>query len=626
MSNNSTESARNVTSFEDVLNTLRQTLDFVSDDTFSWEDVVSTLVIKLSNTDSINKDNPASNATQIQLTSERNSGDSVRKTEDFFPSLVLNQTFKSWRLSVPVRINAENIRRFDESSVSNETSWLNEKIQLRRRLLNGDENGNGNPNLQMCYGNDIMPLRRVLGVGDYLVFVKRKNAEVFEAFGVSKEVNLGSGKQLYVANNAQQDASSFDFAKINDSSTECLEIEEIPDDLSVEALGKILSEMYNHPLSQKTTAIHMFAIKYGKIISEKNYSGSAIITAAGINPTYSTEINEGVNLYKSILKNEYGILFADGTSAVDNTENSSPKNVLPQLSKRAKPNGPFNSILYGAPGTGKTYATAQYAVAIIENKSADDVSKEPRADIMQRYNSYVENKKIVFTTFHQNYGYEDFIQGIRPDTSGKEMTFKTVDGVFKSIADKAMHDANENYVIIIDEINRANISKVFGELITLIEADKRWGEDNAISITLPSGDVFAVPNNLYIVGTMNSADKSISLIDTALRRRFEFIEYVPNLTLINDEKLKAVLEKLNIGIAAELNSTDLLVGHSYFMNRTQDDICEIMNRSIIPLLYEYFFDNHKKVEAQVKKAVEGLDVEIESSIIGRIKLKQKGSN
>lgn len=177
-------------------------MNYVSDDTFSWDDVIGTLVIKLKNTDSINKDNPASNATQIQLTSEKNPGESARKTEDFFPSLVLNQTFKSWRLAVPVRINTENIKKFDDSSVSNDVVWLDEKVQLRRRLLNGDENGNGNPNLQMCYGNDIMPLRRVLGVGDYLVFVKRKNAEVFEAFGISKEANLGNGKQLYVANNS----------------------------------------------------------------------------------------------------------------------------------------------------------------------------------------------------------------------------------------------------------------------------------------------------------------------------------------------------------------------------------------------------------------------------------------
>jgi len=231
----------------------------------------------------------------------------------------------------------------------------------------------------------------------------------------------------------------------------------------------------------------------------------------------------------------------------------------------------------------------------------------------------------VFTTFHQNYGYEDFIQGIRPDTSAKEMSFKTVDGVFKVIADRAMKHPEKDYVIIIDEINRANISKVFGELITLIENDKRWGEENAINATLPSGESFAVPNNLYIVGTMNSADKSISLIDTALRRRFDFVEYVPNLKLVSDDKLRAVLETLNKGIATELNSTDLLVGHSYFMGKTADDLCDIMNRSIIPLLYEYFFDNHKKVEAQIKKAIEGMDVEIESSSAGRIKLVKKGA-
>ena len=297
--------------------------------------------------------------------------------------------------------------------------------------------------------------------------------------------------------------------------------------------------------------------------------------------------------------------------------------LLPALHKRTRKSFELNSILYGAPGTGKTYATAKYALAITEGKPLEYYKDVPREDIMSRYNQLVKDGQVVFTTFHQNYGYEDFIQGIRPDISTQEMRFKTVDGVFKKIAEKAMDEPEKDFVIIIDEINRANISKVFGELITLIEDDKRWGEENAVSVTLPSGEIFAVPNNLYIVGTMNSADKSISLIDTALRRRFDFIEFVPDLTLISDSKLKDVLEKLNEGIEKELNSTDLLIGHSYFINKTIDDICNIMNRSIIPLLYEYFFDNKNKVEAQLKSALEGLNVETDSNSMGRIKIKKK---
>jgi len=311
--------------------------------------------------------------------------------------------------------------------------------------------------------------------------------------------------------------------------------------------------------------------------------------------------------------------------AIENEQNISEikEKVLPILPKRVRKLFELNSILYGAPGTGKTYATAKYALAIVSNKSLEDFSSVPREEIMKEYNTLIKEKQVVFTTFHQNYGYEDFIQGIRPDTTTAEMRFKTVDGVFKQIAEKAMDTPEKDFVIIIDEINRANISKVFGELITLIEDDKRWGEENAVSVTLPSGEIFAVPNNLYIVGTMNSADKSISLIDTALRRRFEFVEFIPDLSLIADSKLKKVLKNLNEGISKELNSTDLLVGHSYFINKNAEDICTIMNRSIIPLLYEYFFDNKNKVEAQLKSALEEMDVEIISNTMGRIKIQKK---
>ena len=336
----------------------------------------------------------------------------------------------------------------------------------------------------------------------------------------------------------------------------------------------------------------------------------------------------GLNDYKSAI---YALLndtyvkdeVIDGEDVSEVITEEDIKKILPALPKRTRKAFELNSILYGAPGTGKTYATAKYALAITEGKPLEYYKDVPREDIMSRYNQLVKDEQVVFTTFHQNYGYEDFIQGIRPDTSTQEMRFKTVDGVFKKIAEKAMDKPEKDFVIIVDEINRANISKVFGELITLIEDDKRWGEENAVSVTLPSGEIFAVPNNLYIVGTMNSADKSISLIDTALRRRFDFVEFVPDLTLISDAKLNAVLKKLNEGIEKELNSTDLLVGHSYFINKNVDDICNIMNRNIIPLLYEYFFDNKNKVEAQLKSALEGLDVEIVSNAMGRIKIKKK---
>lgn len=300
-------------------------------------------------------------------------------------------------------------------------------------------------------------------------------------------------------------------------------------------------------------------------------------------------------------------------------------NILPVFGKRTGYYFPFNTILYGAPGTGKTYSTVEYALSICKKLNVDLKQKtvSERATAMKEYHDLMNQGRIVFTTFHQSYGYEDFIQGLRPNTENGTLTFVPVDGVFKNICAKALASPDDNFVIIIDEINRANISKVFGELITLIESDKRWGELNSLSVTLPSGDVFAVPNNLYIIGTMNSADKSISLIDAALRRRFDFIEVVPNLDLIEDSVLKTVLERLNKGLISELESTDLLIGHAYFIGKSADDLCDIMNHSIIPLLYEYFYDNSKKVGDQIKRAIEGYDFEITASTMGRIKLVKK---
>lgn len=316
--------------------------------------------------------------------------------------------------------------------------------------------------------------------------------------------------------------------------------------------------------------------------------------------------------------------FVNSGEAVSSTMEN--ETYLPALSPReAEKVVPLNFILYGAPGTGKTYATAEYAMAIIERRKVNLTQKTPeeRIELMRKYKEAIQNGRITFTTFHQSYGYEDFIQGLRPDTQNGGFNFIPVDGVFKRIADEAIKHGDKDYVIIIDEINRANISKVFGELITLIEEDKRWGEINALSVTLPSGQIFAVPNNLFIVGTMNSADKSISLIDAALRRRFAFMEVVPDASIVEDAVLKTVLKRLNEELFRELDSTDLLVGHAYFIGKTEKNLCEIMNHSIIPLLYEYFYDNSNKVKNILEKAIAGYNFKVTPAKVGRIRLTVK---
>ena len=165
----------------------------------------------------------------------------------------------------------------------------------------------------------------------------------------------------------------------------------------------------------------------------------------------------------------------------------------------------------------------------------------------------------------------------------------------------------KNYILIIDEINRGNISKIFGELITLIEPSKRIGAEEEIRVKLPySGDSeepFGVPQNLYILGTMNTADRSIALMDTALRRRFEFIEMLPDLEVLNDLlvdgiNIKLMLEKINQRVEY-LYDKDHTIGHAYFMslkeNATLEELENIFKNKIIPLLQEYFYDDWEKI-------------------------------
>lgn len=430
-----------------------------------------------------------------------------------------------------------------------------------------------------------------------------------------------------------------------------------------------------------------------------------------------------------------------------------------------------NTILYGPPGTGKTYNTVMYAVAIIENKKLEEIKKENYTEVIDRYNKYKEDGLIEFTTFHQSYGYEEFIEGIKPvihsdEEDETDIQYEVVPGLFKKFCDIAgkpilrkekcdiginesptiwkislegsgenstrtecmknehirigydeygreitnlfkgvagrhilnyfindmsigdivmsCYDCNtvdaigvvtgeyewhdeypeykrlrkvnwivkgikeniikinngsrlsnptvyklrmdlsdvmeiiekyskntieveekkKNHVFIIDEINRGNISKIFGELITLIEPTKRIGQTEGQKVRLPySQKLFGVPNNVYLIGTMNTADRSIATIDTALRRRFNFKEMLPDEEVLDgiyveDVSIKDIFIKMNKRITV-LFDREHTLGHAYFLPLkdapTIETLANIFENSIIPLLQEYFYEDYEKI-------------------------------
>ena len=256
----------------------------------------------------------------------------------------------------------------------------------------------------------------------------------------------------------------------------------------------------------------------------------------------------------------------------------------------------LNRILYGPPGTGKTFDAVSDAVQIIDD--SDD--RLPRELVKARFNELRGRGQIEFVTFHQNYAYEDFIEGIRPVLKKRELAYELRDGIFKKIAKRASEDPEANYVLVIDEINRGNIAKIFGELITLIEPSKRLGGDDAAEARLPySQELFGVPPNLHLIGTMNTADRGILLLDAALRRRFEFVEKMPDTRHIEDDIQdvdgKALLNAINRRIA-ESQDRDHQIGHTYLMRvKTLRELARAFQTQIVPLLQEYFYDDWEKM-------------------------------
>lgn len=364
---------------------------------------------------------------------------------------------------------------------------------------------------------------------------------------------------------------------------------------------------------------------------------------------------------------------------------------------------PLNQILYGPPGTGKTYNTINKALEIIEGK---EPSEEERKNgvAKKRFDEYVENGQVVFTTFHQSMSYEDFVEGIKPKTNDEnEIYYKVEAGIFKNICSKSkgyksnfeevlellkqevsevdgkdpllikgknthfdvkykgthvfyihpratskgkdawypvnidnirtyfetgdatgvynptyvkgiidflskerglqrkVSSPNKKHVLIIDEINRGNVSAIFGELITLLEESKRLGNKEELKVKLPySKETFGVPNNLYIIGTMNTADRSVEALDTALRRRFVFKEMMPKPDLLEYKEevgidLQLVLETINERIKVLLDR-DHQIGHSYFIKvNSFEELKRAFSVEIIPLLQEYFYGDYIKI-------------------------------
>lgn len=343
------------------------------------------------------------------------------------------------------------------------------------------------------------------------------------------------------------------------------------------------------------------------------------------------QMEEGLLPYESFLELQYeankndhdsSIMSFTKQNATMKTEYRMPDPIVKTAKKLLDNAGQI--ILQGAPGCGKTYITTELAVYL-----CDGQVPASRAALKARYKELEKESRIGFTTFHQSLDYEEFVEGMKPDTENadpstgsgqvREMRFAVKPGIFKRMCERAGKD-NAPHVLIIDEINRANISKVLGELITLIEKTKRVGAEDEFCVTLPySGEHFGVPQNLYIIGTMNTADRSLGYIDYAIRRRFAFLPLKSEWAVVREfygdrgelmNRQHELYTRIRNLVKDHLNEDflldDVMIGHSYFLAATEEDYKLNLDYKIRPLLEEYLRDGILVEDGTVKDTIKNL--------------------
>ncbi|MEU7029868.1 AAA family ATPase [Streptomyces sp. NPDC046275] len=259
------------------------------------------------------------------------------------------------------------------------------------------------------------------------------------------------------------------------------------------------------------------------------------------------------------------------------------------------------AVLFGPPGTGKTYHALRYAVRRLGELSDDLPGVDPLAEpgtaaFRETLDALTASGRLTLVTFHPNYGYEDFVEGLRPVKGAAGLSLEPTAGVFKRVCERAAVDPGRLHLVVVDELNRGNLPRILGELITVLEKDKR-----GLPVTLPlTGERFTVPKNVRVLGTMNTADRSIRMLDAAIRRRFAFLELLPDTAPLLDRRvgelhLADFLSELNRRIRGTLDR-EKQIGHAFLLPEgtavsTPAEFAAVIRGEILPLLQEYAYDD-----------------------------------